>query len=101
MATAIIQGSSSGLGQELAKYLLNNTALSVVALTHRKGLDVRNAILSDSSGSNHPDRLTVIDGVDVTEEQGLEKAAKRIEEQGSKGNVRLIACLAGVVSRLS
>ncbi len=41
-----------------------------------------------------------MEGVDSTEEKTLEKAAKRAEEEGIKGDVRLSVCLTGIV-RLS
>jgi hypothetical protein len=41
--------------------------------------------------------LTILEGVDLKGEDGLERASKTINEREGK-NVRLVACLAGIVS---
>lgn len=93
MSVAIVQGSSGGLGAALAKHLLTNTSLKVYALTHRSSSKELKEQLGGAS-----DRLTVLEGIDVKEEESLHKAAEAVKGREGKGSVRLVACLAGVVS---
>jgi NAD(P)-dependent dehydrogenase (short-subunit alcohol dehydrogenase family) len=95
MSVAIVQGSSGGLGLALTKHLLAHTSLKVYALTHRPSRDLKEK-LTDQPGS--ADRLSVLGDVDVREERTLEDVAKTVLEREGKGSVRLIACLAGIVS---
>lgn len=95
MSVAVIQGASGALGQALARNLLSSTSLKVYALTHRKGNDLHQVLSEGSAGAS--DRLSVLDGVDVREEDTLDRAASTISEREGKGNVRLVACLAGIV----
>jgi NAD(P)-dependent dehydrogenase (short-subunit alcohol dehydrogenase family) len=94
MSVAVVQGCSGALGSALTRHILKNTSLKVYGLTHRA--DVEN-LRERLGGSNHGDRLTVIEGVDLKGEDGLERASKTINEREGK-NVRLVACLAGIVS---
>jgi NAD(P)-dependent dehydrogenase (short-subunit alcohol dehydrogenase family) len=98
MSVAVIQGSSTGLGLALAQHILRKTNLKVYALTHQKSQQEVERRIS-AGGDGFGERLTVISGVDVREEGGLEKAAGTVQEREGKGSVRLVACLAGVVSR--
>lgn len=93
MSTAVVQGSSGGLGIAFTRHLLKNTSLKVYALTRSSAQQ-----LEERLGGKH-DRLTVLDGVDVREEDAIEKAAGRVKERERKSDVRLLACFAGVVSR--
>jgi NAD(P)-dependent dehydrogenase (short-subunit alcohol dehydrogenase family) len=92
MSVAIIQGASGGQGLALTAHIIRNTGLKVYALTHGKGDAIKSAIGQEAS-----DRLTVIPGVDLKEERGLEDAAKTVKEREGKAAVRLIACMAGIV----
>lgn len=97
MSVAIIQGASGGLGRGLAAHILRNTSMKVYALTHQSSTtDLQRHL--ESEGKDVKDRLSVIGGVDLAEENGLEKAAGTVREREGKASVRLIACLAGIVS---
>ena len=95
MSTAVIQGSSGGLGCAFAQHVLKNTGLKIYALTHRSAKE-----LEERLGGKH-DRLTVVDGIDVREEGSLEKAAGLVKEREGKEDIRLIACFAGIVGHCS
>jgi len=95
MSVAVVQGSSGGLGLALTKHLLAHTSLKVYALTHRSSRDLQEKLADVPGGSN---RLSVLGEVDVREERSLEDAGKTVLEREGKGSVRLIACLAGIVS---
>lgn len=99
MSVAVIQGGSGGLGLALTRHVLAHTSLKVYALTHRSTTDLQDKILQDAPG-NIAERLSVIGDVDVREERGLENAAKTIKEREGAKSVRLVACLAGIVSGL-
>jgi NAD(P)-dependent dehydrogenase (short-subunit alcohol dehydrogenase family) len=92
MSVAIIQGSSGAQGFALTKHLLSHTSLKVYALTHRKSAS---ELIERLGGAS--DRLTVLEGVDVQEERGLETAAETVKGREGKASVRLVACLAGIV----
>jgi NAD(P)-dependent dehydrogenase (short-subunit alcohol dehydrogenase family) len=94
MSVAIIQGASGGQGIALTSYILRHTGMKVYALTHGQGSAIKDHAGELAKG----DRLTVIDGVDLKEERGLEDAAKMVKEREGKAAVRLIACFAGIVS---
>lgn len=94
MSVAIIQGSSGALGLALTRHMLQNTRLKVYALTHASS----STTLTEQLGSTSQDRLTVLSNVDVREEESLVDAAKTVGEREGKGSVRLVACLAGIVS---
>lgn len=86
-----------GLGLPLSRYILQNTSLSVVALTSRRSNRVKDDILSKVDGGSQPalhDRLRVIEGVDLLDERSIERAAKEAEVGKS---VRLVTCFAGEV----
>ncbi|KAK4687248.1 hypothetical protein P7C73_g2861, partial [Tremellales sp. Uapishka_1] len=101
MSVAVIQGSSSGLGLALAQHVLRNTRLKVYALTHQSSdKDVAEKITSGLDRDS-ADRLTVLSNVNVAEERGLEDAASTVKEREGRGSVRLLTCLAGVVSLCS
>jgi hypothetical protein len=72
--------------------------MKVYALTHQTSTTDLQRDLEQSGQNNAKDRLTVLGGVDNTQEEGLEKAAKTLEEREGKASVRLVACLAGIVS---
>ena len=99
MSVAVVQGSSGGLGLALTRHLLARTSLKVYALTHRKSSDLKDKILQNAP-SDVSDRLNVVGDVDVREERGLEDTAKQIKDREGKGSVRLVACLAGIVSHV-
>lgn len=94
MSVAIVQGASGGQGLALTAHILKNTGLKVYALTHGKGDAIKSKL-----GDLGSDRLTVLSGVDIKEERGMEDAAKTVKEREGKAAVRLIACMAGIVSR--
>lgn len=94
MSVAVIQGASGGIGRGLVSHLLRNTGLKVYALTSGNAKSLEGDLGKDAS-----ERLTVVDGVDIKEEGGLEKAAKMVQDREGKGSVRLVACMAGIVSR--
>ena len=99
MSVAVIQGASGGLGRGLAAHILRNTSMKVYALTHQSSTtDLERYLESESEGKDIKGRLSVIGDVDLAEENGLEKAAGMVKEREGKGSVRLIACLAGIVS---
>lgn len=96
MSAAIIQGASGGLGRGLAAHILRNTSLKVYALTHQSSTtDLQRHL--EQEGKDAKDRLAVIGDIDLAHEDGLEKAAKTVEDREGKASVRLIACLAGIV----
>ena len=95
MSIAVVQGSSGGLGLALTKHLLAHTSLKVYALTHRPSRDLEEKLADQRGGT---DRLSVIGGVDVREERTLEDVAQTVLDREGKGSVRLVACLAGIVS---
>jgi NAD(P)-dependent dehydrogenase (short-subunit alcohol dehydrogenase family) len=97
MSIAVIQGASGGLGLNLASHILRHTSLKVYALTHQGSTTDLERHLEQAGGSNIKDRLTVLAGIDNTQEESLGKAAKVLEEREGKASVRLIACLAGIV----
>jgi NAD(P)-dependent dehydrogenase (short-subunit alcohol dehydrogenase family) len=97
MSIAVIQGASGGLGLNLAAHILRHTSLKVYALTHQSSTTDLQRHLEQSSDSNLKDRLTVLGGIDNTQEESLAKASKTLEEREGKASVRLIACLAGIV----
>jgi NAD(P)-dependent dehydrogenase (short-subunit alcohol dehydrogenase family) len=100
MSVAIIQGASGGQGLALASHLLRHTGLRVYALTHGKAKVLEEKLVSESGegkGSGSGERLSVLGGVDIREEDGLEKAAKTVREREGKSSVRLVACMAGIV----
>jgi len=97
MSIAVIQGASGGLGLNLAAHILRHTSLKVYALTHQSSTTDLQRHLEQSSDSNLKDRLTVLGGIDNTQEESLSKASKTLEEREGKASVRLIACLAGIV----
>lgn len=99
MSIAVIQGASGGLGLNLAAHILRHTSLKVYALTHQSSTTDLQRHLEQSSDSNLKDRLTVLGGIDNTQEDSLSKASKTLEEREGKASVRLIACLAGIVCR--
>jgi NAD(P)-dependent dehydrogenase (short-subunit alcohol dehydrogenase family) len=94
MSVAIIQGASGGQALALTSHILRNTGMRVYALTHGKGSGIQDHLGDLAKG----DRLTVINGVDLKEERGLEDAAKMVKEREGKAAVRLVACFAGIVS---
>jgi len=96
MSVAVVQGSSGGLGLALTQHLLKYTSMKVYALTHRSSRDLQEKLEALPGTS---DRLSVIGEVDVREERTLEDVAKTVLEREGKGSVRLVACLAGIVSR--
>lgn len=97
MSVAIIQGASGGLGRGLAAHVLRNTSLKVYALTHQSSsTDLQRHL--EAEGKDAKDRLSVMSSIDLTQEDGLERAAKAIQDREGKASVRLIACLAGIVS---
>jgi NAD(P)-dependent dehydrogenase (short-subunit alcohol dehydrogenase family) len=101
MSIAVIQGASGGLGLNLASHILRRTSLKVYALTHQGSTTNLERHLEQAGGSNNvKDRLTVLGGIDNTQEEALSKAAKTLEEREGKSSVRLIACLAGIVCHL-
>ncbi|RXK41322.1 hypothetical protein M231_01472 [Tremella mesenterica] len=92
MSVAIVQGSAGGLGLALTTHLLRHTSLKVYALTHGSASDL------ESKLSHLPaERVKVIGKVDVTEESSLQKAAEQVREETGANQVRLIACLAGIL----
>ncbi len=93
MSVAIVQGAGGGLGTAFTKHLLSHTSLKVYALTHRQSASE----LSEHLGGKS-DNLTVLDGVNVQDEGSLEKAAETVNQREGKRSVRLVTCLAGVVS---
>ena len=97
MSIAVIQGASGGLGLNLASHILRHTSLKVYALTHQGSTTDLERHLEQAAG-NHQDRLTVLGGIDNTQEESLSKAANTLEEREGKASVRLIACLACIVS---
>lgn len=97
MSVAVIQGASGGLGRGLAAHILRNTNLKVYALTHQSSTTDLERHLESEAG-DVKDRLSVIGGVDLSQEDGLQKAAETVKEREGKASVRLIACLAGIVS---
>jgi len=97
MSVAVIQGASGGLGLNLASHILRHTSMKVYALTHQSSTTDLQRHLEESSDSSVKDRLTVLGGVDNTQEDALSKAAKTLEEREGKASIRLIACLAGIV----
>ncbi|WWD16574.1 hypothetical protein CI109_101002 [Kwoniella shandongensis] len=96
MSVAIVQGCSSGLGLALTQHILRHTNLTVYALTHQSTSSEFRDRIAVNVGKGK-ERLTVLSGVDVREERGLEKAAETVKEREGKGSVRLVACLAGVL----
>ncbi|ORX33647.1 hypothetical protein BD324DRAFT_666222 [Kockovaella imperatae] len=90
MSTAVIQGSSGGLGFALTQHVLKHTSLNVFALTHRSAKELQERL-------GHHERLTVLDRVDIRDEGTLEKAASTVRERQGNDSVRLIACFAGVL----
>lgn len=99
MSVAIIQGASGGLGRGLASHILRNTSLKVYALTHQSSTtDLERHLESEGKGKGASERLSVIGNIDLTQEDGLEKAAHTVRNREGKASVRLIACLAGIVS---
>ncbi|WWC68730.1 uncharacterized protein I206_102664 [Kwoniella pini CBS 10737] len=100
MSVAVIQGASGSLGLALARHILQNTGLTVYALTHRpdsKVSDITDRILEGISDDAGKERLTVVDDVDIRNEKGLSKAAKLVEQREGADRIRLIACMAGVL----
>ena len=51
----------------------------------------------DSGSDVAEDRLTTLD-MDITDEAAIEKAAKTVESQFGKGQLRLMINVAGIVS---
>ena len=96
MSTAIVQGASGGLGSALAAHLLKTTSLKVYALTSRSASDLQTKLSEGVEGAK--ERLTVIGDVDVTQEDSLARAADQVRGETGEHDVRLIACLAGIVS---
>jgi NAD(P)-dependent dehydrogenase (short-subunit alcohol dehydrogenase family) len=101
MSVAIIQGASGGQGLALASHLLRHTGLRVYALSRGKAKVLEEKLAAESgegTGSRSGgERLSVIGGVDIREEDGLQKAAKTVREREGKSSVRLVACMAGIV----
>ncbi|WRT65625.1 uncharacterized protein IL334_002570 [Kwoniella shivajii] len=99
MSVAVIQGSSGALGLALSRHILRHTDLSVYALTHRSSSQesdvLRDEILDGSNKGK--ERLNVIGDVDITNEEGLSRAAELVK--GREGDrVRLVACMAGILT---
>ncbi|OCF74899.1 hypothetical protein I204_03742 [Kwoniella mangroviensis CBS 8886] len=100
MSIAIIQGASGSLGSALARYILKNTNLSVYALTHRPRSGeghLSSKLLEGDIKGKGKERLSVVGGVDVRNEDGLARAAEIVRGREGQGRVRLIACMAGVL----
>ncbi|KAL7005732.1 hypothetical protein EMMF5_004647 [Cystobasidiomycetes sp. EMM_F5] len=96
-SVAVINGSSRGLGLAFTRYILQNTQLNVVATTSRKADAARSAILENLDGTKDAEgRLTTLD-MDITDEKAIETAAKQVEEQFGKGQLRLMINVAGVL----
>ena len=78
---------------------MQHTSLNVVATTARKAASAKEAILADLDGGTDgaQDRLTTLD-MDITDEAAIEKAAKAVESQFGKGQLRLMINVAGIVS---
>ncbi|WVF66970.1 hypothetical protein IAT40_001713 [Kwoniella sp. CBS 6097] len=100
MSVAVIQGASGALGLALSRHILQHTNLKVYALTH-KSTSAENELFANICGDLDPskgrDRLAVFGDVDVREEAGLERAASIVAEREGKAQVRLIACMAGIL----
>jgi len=97
MSIAVIQGASGGLGLGLASHILRHTSMKVYALTHQSSTtDLQRHL--EQAGDGAKDRLSVIGGVDLTQEESLAGVAKTLQEREGKASIRLIACLAGIVS---
>lgn len=97
MSIAVIQGVSGGIGLPLAQHILKNTSLKLYALTHKSSTrEIEEQLHSIGGGAR--DRVTVLGNVDLREEGEIEKAAEIIKEREGKGSVRLVSCLAGIVS---
>ncbi|WVQ74555.1 hypothetical protein IAR50_004156 [Cryptococcus sp. DSM 104548] len=105
MSVAVIQGASGGLGASLTRHILRHTNLSVYALTHQPSSAKLKDTILDSLPSGERgkgrmstlERLTVVDNVDVREEDGLERAGGLVKEREGGGSVRLVVCLAGIL----
>jgi hypothetical protein len=70
--------------------------MKVYALTHKNSTtDLQRHL--EQVGEGAKDRLSVLGGVDLTQEDSLTGAAKTLEEREGKASVRLVACLAGIV----
>lgn len=92
------RSSLTGLGLPLTRYILQNTGMSVVALTSKTSSRIKDDILSDISRPSSAalsDRLKVVTGVNLLAEDTVERAAKEAEMGKA---ARLIVCLAGEVS---
>ncbi|WWC97042.1 hypothetical protein V866_003919 [Kwoniella sp. B9012] len=100
MSIAIIQGSSGSLGSALTRYILENTNLSVYALTHRPRSaegDLSCKLLEGDIKGKGKERLSVVGEVDIRNEDGLARAAEIVRGREGEGRVRLIACMAGML----
>ncbi|WWC87783.1 uncharacterized protein L201_002675 [Kwoniella dendrophila CBS 6074] len=99
MSVAIIQGASGSIGFALAQHILRHTNLSVYALTHQPKSQETELSERIFQGSNIKDkeRLSVLGEIDISEERGLQDAAKLVEEREGKDKVRLITCMAGIL----
>ncbi|ODN76742.1 hypothetical protein, variant [Cryptococcus amylolentus CBS 6039] len=105
MSVAVIQGASGGLGASLTRHILRHTNLSVYALTQQPSSSRLKDTILDSLPSGErgkgklstSERLTVVDSVDVREEDGLERAKGLVKEREGEESVRLVVCLAGIL----
>lgn len=99
MSIAVVQGASGGLGRGLATHILRNTSLKVYALTHQSSTtDLQRHLESESGVTDLKDRLTIIGDVDLSQEDGIGRSASIVRDREGKASVRMIACLAGIVS---
>ncbi|WVQ94645.1 hypothetical protein IAU59_001725 [Kwoniella sp. CBS 9459] len=99
MSVAVIQGASGALGLALSRHILRHTNLKVYALTHKPTSTEKELTekISEASRGTELNRLSVLGGVDVREEGGLERAASVVRDRQGKDQVRLIACMAGIL----
>ncbi|ODN97411.1 rossman fold oxidoreductase [Cryptococcus wingfieldii CBS 7118] len=105
MSVAVVQGASGGLGASLTRHILRHTNLSVYALTQQPSasrledtiLDFLPSGVGDKGKLSTSERLTVVDSVDIREEDGLERAKGLVKEREGEGSVRLVVCLAGIL----
>jgi NAD(P)-dependent dehydrogenase (short-subunit alcohol dehydrogenase family) len=97
MSVAVVQGVSGGIGLPFAQHILRHTSLKVYALTHRTGSreieEQLHAITKDAK-----DRVAVLSGIDTRDERTLESVAHTVKSREGNGSIRLVACLAGIVS---
>lgn len=90
----------AGFGLALARNLLQNTKLNIIATTSSGASKAREAILSsDIRDGSAADRLTTIE-MDVTSEKAVEHASQEVSERFGR-NLRLLVNVSGVVSRVS